>query len=759
MKRATPLLLAALVGLGACSESTGIRQLPPTTPRPSLDEIASDAEFVPGQIIVRFTPGAARSEVAQAHRAKKKDDMLLARTEILEVPVGEELAIAAQMSKNPNVEFAEPDYITRIGPCEVSVACLLPDGSFFNFKWDLYNVGTFVDPGFAPGTLVTTGKADADIDWAELYDNLGPNPTGSAVIGILDTGIRATHQQFLQGAVNKVIGGQRFLGDGQPLTNVTDDHGHGTHVAGIAAGLRTAAAAGVAYGANIKLLIGKVCNAAGSCPNSATANGIVWAADNGANVINMSLGAFGGNPDGTGSAAQQAALQYAISKNVLPVCATGNDDGKVNYFGGVGYPARFPECMAVAATNWSDKKASYSNYGAQVAVSAPGGDGERSPYSLIFAAHPASNTQYTWRAGTSMATPQVAGLAALLYASGMTSQSAVRQRIINTSDDIETAGWDAKTGAGRINVYRAVTGLEPNAPPVVNPGGPYAGSEGSPVAFDASTSFDPNGKPVKWSWAFGDGGNSLLAAPSHTYVDNGTYNVLVTVFDAANLARGVALPTKISNVAPSVSGSLNTTSINSNESVSFSGAFTDPGVLDSPWSWSVNWGNGSSGAVATSQLPPVGASHQYCTPGTYNVGFSVTDKDGGTGNASIGTVQVSARGISISMPAAVNNNNLSNGNLPVTVYGSASFSVASVNLNAVTLGSGTPVQKKPNGTWMSSTEDANGDGYPDLVLHFSRSSLVAAGDLAVGTTQLALSAVLGDGCSAFAGSATIKVVP
>src|SRR4030095_15504859 len=133
---------------------------------------------------------------------------------------------------------------------------------------------------------------------------------------------------------NKILGGRRFLGDTFPVTNYTDDHGHGSHVAGIAAARGGAAVPGVAYGANIKLLIGKVCNSAGTCPSSATAHGIVWAADNGANVINMSLRSFGGTPDGTGSSAQRAALQYALSKNVLAVCATGNDDGKVNYFGG-----------------------------------------------------------------------------------------------------------------------------------------------------------------------------------------------------------------------------------------------------------------------------------------------------------------------------------------------------------------------------------------------------------------------------------------
>jgi len=367
VKRVTPLVLAAVFGLAACSDLNPIASGGLRAPgSPTRDAAAEAAEFVPGQIIVRFNPGANRAEIAQEHRAKHKEDMLLARTEIMEVPVGEEVATAERMRRNPNVEFAEPDYILKVGPCEVATACTLPDGSFFHYKWDLHNTGTINDQALGFG-LVNTGKADADIDWAETYDYLGPAFSGSAVIAILDTGIRTTHVAF----TGKILAGRRFLGDAQPITNFTDDHGHGSHTAGIAAALGTSPVPGVGYGPNIKLLIGKVCNAAGSCPTSATANGIVWAADNGANVINMSLGAFGGNPDGTGSAAQQAAMQYAASKNVLSVCATGNDDGKVNYFGGVGYPARFPECMAVAATSWSDTKASYSNYGPQTAISAP----------------------------------------------------------------------------------------------------------------------------------------------------------------------------------------------------------------------------------------------------------------------------------------------------------------------------------------------------------------------------------------------------
>jgi hypothetical protein len=536
MKSCRTLLILS-VALAACSDVT-VPAPELTRVNGSLQSITTpEGELVAGQIIVRYRPGAARSEIAEAHRAHKKDDLLLERTELLEVPVGEEVAIAAQMSNDPNVEIAEPDWITRVGPCETSVSCDLPDGSLVPYRWDHYNTGSFIVPGSVPALTVATTQPDADIDFAEMYDHLGPTFGGSAVLGILDTGIRPTHPMV----VGKILGGKRFIVDAQPSTNFTDDHGHGTHVAGIAAGSAGAPITGVAFGSNMKLLIAKVCNSAGQCPVSSTINGIVWLSDNGANVLNLSLGSFGGDPDITVPTTYQAAFQYAASKNILPICATGNDDGKANYFGGVGYPARFPECMAVGATDWGDTKASYSNYGPQIEVSAPGGDGERSPYSLILSAHHTSDGAYAFRAGTSMATPQVAGLATVLFATGMTSADAVRQRIRATADDIEAPGFDNRTGSGRINAYRAVTGIDPNAAPVANAGGPYSGLRNFAIQFDGSSSFDPNMKPVSYEWNFGDPGSasntSTSASPSHTYMAAGVYSASLTVTDAAGLTH------------------------------------------------------------------------------------------------------------------------------------------------------------------------------------------------------------------------------
>ena len=666
MKRAFPLFLAGVTGLSACSDLSPVATGMGATTPVSLNASAAPAEIVPGQIIVRFRPGAARSEIAQQHRARKKGDMLLERTEILEVPVGEEAAIAEQLSRNPNVEFAEPDEIMRVGPCETSVSCDLPNGDLALWKWDLHNTGT-MDMALQGWGTVTTGKVDADIDWAETYDHLGENFAGSATIAILDTGIRTSHPAF----AGKILGGRRFLADSLTAgkNNYTDDQGHGSHVAGIAASRGDVRIPGVGYGNNIKLLIGKVCNSAGSCPSSATADAIVWAANAGANVINMSLGSFGGNPDGTGSAAQQAAMRYALTKEALPVCATGNDDAKVGngYAGGIGYPARFPECMAVGATSWSDTKASYSNYGAQIEISAPGGDSNAKGTAASFILAPLhSSNSYTWKTGTSMATPQVAGLAALLYATGMTSAAEVRARMIQTADDVEAPGWDNRTGAGRINVYRAVTGKDPNAAPVAAPGSGYAGNKGVAVQFDGSASNDPNGKAVTFAWNFGDpasgaANTSTLASPAHTYLRAGSYTVTLTVTDAAGLASTTTTRAVIANIAPNVSAIAGATLLQG-ERYTAAGSFAD--ADPDTWTATVDYGDGTGTQGLALSGTSFSLSHRYTAAGTHTVLVTVADDDGGagTGSASV-TVMTPQHGIQAMLIAPLGTSQMGPGTL------------------------------------------------------------------------------------------------
>jgi subtilisin family serine protease len=158
-----------------------------------------------------------------------------------------------------------------------------------------------------------------------------------------------------------------------------EDDGRGTHVAGIAA-------------------------ARGN--DGAGVSGVAWS--DGAHVLNLSLGG------GTGSETTRSALQYARSNGVLPFCAAGNDGGAVPC------PAAWSECVAVSATDWGDDLASYSNSGPEVELSAPGGDGEDFYGSRCnLSAYNGSSTSYAFLAGTSMASPQAAGLGAPLHALGV----------------------------------------------------------------------------------------------------------------------------------------------------------------------------------------------------------------------------------------------------------------------------------------------------------------------------------------------------
>jgi thermitase len=438
----------------ACSD------LSPTDPaQPSSAVLSGNPEipeYVAGQVLVRFRPGAARNEIAQQNRARPKEELLMERVWILEVEEGEELEVANNLRMNPNVEFAEPNFIYRVVPCETG-DCTLPNDPNFGAKWDLHNTGFITD---ATGTVVAqTGQQGADIAWLEAKEYLENNGgvSGSAVIAIIDTGIRATHQDL----AGKVIGGRNFFPPncilifcwGTPVPgNWADDQGHGTHVAGIAAARANngLGVPGVAYMDDVKLLAVRVCGTSlGICNAAAITNGIVWAADNGAHVLNLSLG-------GAASAATQSALQHAVSRGVLPICASGNDGS-----GSVSFPAAYPECMAVGSTGWGDTRASYSNFGPQIEVTAPGGDVGLAPHSYILSSHHASNTAYAYMAGTSMAAPQAAGLAGLLRASGITSAAEIRDRMRSTADDLGAPGFDNQYGHGRINVYRALTQMDP----------------------------------------------------------------------------------------------------------------------------------------------------------------------------------------------------------------------------------------------------------------------------------------------------------
>jgi len=254
------------------------------------------------------------------------------------------------------------------------------------------------------------------------------------VVAVLDTGIRASHEDF----AGAVIPGADFVagsGDG-----TLADHYHGSHVAGIIAAEANnlLGIAGAAPG--VQILPVRVLNEYGSGSTYGVTSGIIWAADNGADVINRSLGS---NSDST---SMRTAIDYAESKGVVVVAAAGNAGDSGNP---ITYPAAIPAVIAVSATNSADERASYSNYGSWVDIAAPG--------SGIWSLSHVSESSYTSSTGTSMASPFVAAVAALIKAKAPTLTAAeVRAIIFSSAEDLGTPGTDDEFGAGLIDPTAAL---------------------------------------------------------------------------------------------------------------------------------------------------------------------------------------------------------------------------------------------------------------------------------------------------------------
>jgi subtilisin family serine protease len=544
LRRFSSLAVTAMLVVG-CSDRE-VPTHPAGAPAEPTYSVAPSGDFVEGRVLVRFHPGANGAALAAAHGASVERSVALG-IQMLRVPAGREVAVAQALSRNPNVEFAEPDYVRTVGlPCKsASGVCTAPSDPFFGYKWDLHNKGTITNS--TGGVLANTGKVGADMDWLEAFDHLGGALNGSAVIGVGDTGIRPTHQDL----AGRVLAMRDFFGS----TSGADDNGHGTHVAGIAAGRGNdgIGVPGVAWGPNVRIVSAKMCGPTGfgpfrsyGCPSSAITEGIKWMADQGAHAINLSLG----GPNGSSS--ERAALQYAQDLGTLSFCATGNDNGSVSY------PAAFPECVGVGATNWSDGRASYSNFGPEVELSAPGGDGENaSGYSYVLSAYHDADNAYAFMAGTSMASPQAAGLAGLLRALGVTDRASILSIMKSTADDLGPAGRDNLFGEGRINVYRAVLaatgGGDPQPPQNQPPTASFSFScSGLTCSFDGSASSDPDGSITGYAWSFGDGVSGSGVTASRTYAAGGTYNVTLTVTDNAGATGTQTRSVTVS--APSTGG-------------------------------------------------------------------------------------------------------------------------------------------------------------------------------------------------------------
>lgn len=432
----------------------------------SADVPVLPADYAPDEILVGFrplTPGAERTRVAARVGGQvTKERPRIGYTKII-LDGGTSVSDAlARILDDPRVMWAEPNGAWRTSDC---ADC--PQDPMLR-----------MDP--LPGGEQQWGIFHAGIP-SQWRHGGGGSP--AVTIAVLDTGIDdfgSPHEDL----ADNVIGGYDFVDDDATPTDVgaAGGYGHGTHVAGIAAAVASdVGIAGVAYCSS--LLIGRVLDCTGgedSCPGSweDIADGIVWATDEGADVINLSLGGD------TGSTTVRNAIGYAMAEGVTVVAASGNDDATA-----VSFPARYPEVIAVGAVNSANEVADFSNFGPNLDVVAPGVD--------IWA--PIPGGWDAWQ-GTSMAAPFVSGVAALLLSRNpdMTALE-IDAYLKHIAQDTDTPGED---GHGVIRFPRlhdwsddALTATQP--------------------AHHETYFWEWLGEDATWEYAPDDPMNDLDGVPNH----------------------------------------------------------------------------------------------------------------------------------------------------------------------------------------------------------------------------------------------------
>ena len=538
-------------------------------------EIQISAEHAPDRLIVRYNTDMPRAEsammsiqstanaIAGASVVQDLGEIGIPGMQIVQVSESSLEAAMKAYQASPDVLYVEPDYIISLSPIDKTgkqsenpgisaTSANYPNDPGFKNLWGLQNTGQ------AP----FYGTAGADIRAPEAWSVTTGSP--GVIIAVVDTGVDYTHPDLSaniwknpreslngrdddgNGYVDDIRGWNFVLKSNDPM----DDNGHGTHCAGTiaAVGNNGIGIAGTAW--NVKIMPLKFLNSQGSGYISDAISAILYANKMGASIISNSW-------SGTG---YSQSLKDAIdASSAVVICAAGNSGA--NSDNNPQYPAAFTSSniISIAATDYHDRLASFSNYGVNsVDIAAPGVS--------IYSTSRAGTYQYM--SGTSMAVPHVTGVAALIkskYSSSSATQ--VKNILLSNTDPISALSGKIATG-GRLNAAKALGQISPTPTPTKTPS-PYPTSTPAPtptrtpspyptytpaptvtptpapgVQLNAAFYVAPTygkaphrvqfidqsfGNPNQWIWSFGDGGFSYQKNPYHTYLKKGTYSVRLTV--------------------------------------------------------------------------------------------------------------------------------------------------------------------------------------------------------------------------------------
>jgi len=343
-------------------------------------------------------PEAALNALVSAHGGREHRNIPQLNARIIRLPAKAAQKALAAIAKHKDVEYAEPDFTATA-----------------------FNVAN--DPQFTSGNQWALGKIEAPNAWTTTVGS------SDVVVAVIDSGVSASHPDL----AGKVLPGYDFFNNDN---DASDDNGHGTAVAGLIGAATNNGIGMAAVSWNSSILPVKALGADGSGSYSAISNAIIWAADNGASIINLSLGGT------SASTTLQNAVNYAWSRNCVIIAAAGNSGNNIPQ-----YPAACTNVVAVSATDINDARTSWSNIGSYVDIAAPGAN---------VLTLQGANSYSNWN-GTSFSSPITAGVVALMASanSSLNNTSLVNTLLAN-ADDLGAVGYDVNFGNGRVNARRAV---------------------------------------------------------------------------------------------------------------------------------------------------------------------------------------------------------------------------------------------------------------------------------------------------------------